>query len=54
MFTKTLIVALVLASASLSLTKAFAGPTSQPQYQANQETSWMDRASRNLDGAGGN
>ena len=51
MFTKTLIAALVLASAAVSLTKAYAGPTSN-QTQFNQESAWMDRASRNVDGGG--
>jgi hypothetical protein len=52
MFTKALIAALILASASLAVTKADAGPANQQQYQATQESAWMDRASRNIDGGG--
>jgi hypothetical protein len=50
MFTKTLIAALVLASVSVSLTKAYAGPVGQ--NQPSQENAWMDRASKNFDGPG--
>ena len=49
MFTKTLFAALILATASVALTsKVNAGPTAQPQSQA--EYSWMERASKVIDG----
>jgi len=49
MFTKTLIAALMLATASVALTsKVNAGPNQQPQT----EYSWQDRASKNFDGGG--
>ena len=51
MFTKTLVAALVLASVSVSLTKAYASPAA-PQYLPSQESAWMDRASKNFDGGG--
>jgi hypothetical protein len=51
MFTKTLIAALVLASVSVSLTKAYAGPVKQ-QFLGSSEAAWMDRASQNFDGPG--
>jgi hypothetical protein len=51
MFTKTFIAALVLASVSVSLTKAYAGPATS-QHQPSQESAWMDRASKNFDGGG--
>ncbi|HKS61206.1 MAG TPA: hypothetical protein VJT13_05890 [Xanthobacteraceae bacterium] len=51
MFTKTLIAALVVASAALAVTtKVNAGPAKQSA--PSQETSWMDRASTNYDGGG--
>lgn len=47
MFTKTLFAALILATASLSLTgKVSAGPFTPSQG----ELSWMDRASQTTDG----
>jgi hypothetical protein len=53
MFTKiatTLFAALVLASSSIALSSnASAGPGAH-QFPANQEQSWMERASRNTDG----
>ena len=49
--TKTLIAALILASAALGLTgQANAGPD-KPQAPTG-EVSWMDRASTNYDGGG--
>ena len=51
MFTKTLIAALILASASVALTsKVNAGPTSYHQNEA--ELAWMERASKNYDSGG--
>jgi hypothetical protein len=51
MFTKTLLAALILASASVALTsKVNAGPR---DHQSNAgELSWQDRASKNYDGGG--
>jgi len=51
MFTKTLVTALVLASVSVSLTRAYAGPAKQ-QLPSSQENAWMERASKNFDGPG--
>ncbi len=49
MITKTLAALLILASASVALTSnASTAPIKQDQ--ANQEYSWMDRASRVTDG----
>jgi hypothetical protein len=51
MFTKTLIAALIVASAAVALTtKVNAGPVKQTA--PSQETSWIDRASTNYDGGG--
>jgi len=51
MFTKTLIAALIVASAALTVTtKVNAGPAKQTA--PSHETSWMDRASTNYDGGG--
>jgi hypothetical protein len=51
MFSKTLIAALIVASAAVALTtKVNAGPVKQTA--PSQETSWMDRASTNYDGGG--
>jgi hypothetical protein len=56
MFTKIatpLFAALVLASSSIALSSnASAGPGAH-QFPANQEQSWMERASRTTDGGGG-
>ena len=50
MFTKTLVAALILATASVALTsKANAGPYAAP---SQGELSWMDRASKTTDGGG--
>jgi hypothetical protein len=47
MFTKTLLAALILATASVALTsKVNAGPTGQSQAEYN----WMERASKVTDG----
>ena len=49
MFSKTLIAALLLATASVALTsKVNAGPGQSPA-----EYSWMERASKTTDGGGG-
>jgi hypothetical protein len=51
MFSKTLIAALIVASAALAVTtKVNAGPAKQAA--PSHETSWMDRASTNYDGGG--
>jgi hypothetical protein len=54
MFTKiakSLTAALVLVSSSIALnSNASAGPGARQQAPTNQEQSWMDRASRTLDG----
>jgi hypothetical protein len=51
MFAKTLIAALIVASAALTVTtKVNAGPAKQTA--PSHETSWMDRASTNYDGGG--
>ena len=49
MITKTLVAALILASASVALT-AKAGAAPAKQEQASQETSLFERASRVIDG----
>jgi len=50
MFTKTLVAALILATASVALTsKSNAGPYAAP---SQSELSWMDRASKTTDGGG--
>lgn len=52
MFTKTLLAALILASASLALTSNVnAGPKTQAA-PSQGETAWMERASKNYDGGG--
>lgn len=51
MFTKTFVVALIVATAALAAS-ANAGPAKQPTQGATQENSWMDRASQNYDGGG--
>ena len=51
MFTKTLVAALIVASAAVALTtKVNAGAVKQTA--PSQETSWIDRASTNYDGGG--
>ena len=51
MFSKTLIAALIVASAAFAVTtNVNAGPVKQTA--ASQETSWIDRASTNYDGGG--
>ena len=51
MFSKTLIAALIVASAAFAVTtKVNAGPVKQTA--PSQEHSWMDRASTNYDGGG--
>ena len=51
MFSKTLIAALIVASAAVALTtKVNAGPVKQTA--PSQENAWMDRASTNYDGGG--
>jgi hypothetical protein len=51
MFTRTLLVTLILASASLALTsRGNAGPKND--FQPTAETQWMERASKNYDGGG--
>ena len=51
MFSKTLIAALIVASAAFAVTtKVKAGPVKQTA--PSQENSWMDRASANYDGGG--
>ena len=51
MFTKTLVAALIVASAAVALTtKVNAGPVKQTA--PSLETSWIDRASTNYDGGG--
>ena len=53
MFTKTLLVTLILASASLALTsRGIAGPKHEAPTAA--ESNWMDRASKTYDAPGGN
>jgi hypothetical protein len=50
MFTKALFAALILTSASLAVaSKANAGPNGHP---TQSEYSWMERASKNIDGGG--
>ena len=51
MFSKTLIAALIVASAAFAVTtKVNAGPVKQTA--PSQENAWMDRASTNYDGGG--
>ena len=51
MFSKTLIAALIVASAAFTVTtNVNAGPVKQTA--PSQETSWIDRASTNYDGGG--
>ena len=53
MFTKTLLVTLILASSSLALTsRGIAGPKHEAPTTA--ESNWMDRASKTYDAPGGN
>jgi hypothetical protein len=51
MFTKTLLAALIIVSAALA-SAANAGPAKQSSTVTQQEHSWMDRASQNIDGGG--
>lgn len=52
MFTKTLVTALVVASTAFALASQVNAGPAKPQTPANQEHSWMDRASTNYDGGG--
>ena len=53
MFTKTLLVTLILASASFALTsRGIAGPRNDAPTAT--ESNWMERASKTFDAPGGN
>jgi hypothetical protein len=55
MFTKTLLVTLILASASFALTsRGIAGPKHEAATAAAAESNWIDRASKTYDFPGGN